>query len=282
MADKETIKAMKIMAANIRIETIRQMMKIGFGHIGGSMSIADLAGVLYGDVMAVDPQNPEWEGRDMLVCSKGHAGPTLYAALALRGFFPMDWLDTLNAPGTSLPSHCDKSKTPGIDMTTGSLGQGLSAAVGLTLAAREGGKGNYTYCIVGDGECQEGQIWEAAMMAAQYKLDHLITFVDFNNKQIDGTIAMVNDITNFTERFKAFRWNACEVDGHNVDAIWEAIQQAKQNNGAPSVIVLKTVKGKGCSFIEHLSYNHHIPMPIQECKDEIQRLSGEIARIKQE
>jgi transketolase len=280
--DKEKIRAMRLMSAKVRLETIRQMMVIGFGHIGGSMSIVEVIGALYGGLMRLDPQNPRWDGRDMLVCSKGHAGPALYAALALRGFFPMEWLDTLNQPGTRLPSHCDRTKTPGIDLTTGSLGQGLSGAVGLALAACAGGKDSYTYCIIGDGESQEGQIWEAAMAAAHYKLDHLVCFIDKNNKQIDGTVAEVNDITNFSERFTAFRWEAREVDGHDVGAIAEAVEKAKARSGRPSAIVLNTIKGKGCSFVEQLGYNHHIPMPRSECEAEIARLREEIARIEKE
>jgi transketolase len=278
----EKIRAMRLMAARVRLETIRQMMVIGFGHIGGSMSIVEVVGVLYGGEMRLDPQNPQWEDRDKLVCSKGHAGPAIYAALALRGFFPMDWLDTLNQPGTKLPSHCDRTKTPGIDMTTGSLGQGLSGAVGLAMAGCADGKDCYTYCIVGDGESQEGQIWEAAMVASHYKLDHLLCFIDKNNKQIDGTIEQVNDITNFSERFTAFRWNTYEVDGHDITAIAETIKQAKAHPGRPSAIVLNTIKGKGCSFVESLGYNHHLPMPRPECEREIARLREEIAKIESE
>jgi transketolase len=258
------------------------MMTIGFGHIGGSMSIADLVGVLYGGEMRIDSKNPTWPERDKLVCSKGHAGPALYSALALRGFFPMEWLDTLNKPGTNLPSHCDRTKTPGIDLTTGSLGQGLSGAVGFALASKAVSYDSYTYCIMGDGECQEGQIWEAAMVAAHYKLDHLIGFIDFNNKQIDGTIVDVNDITNFIERFTSFRWNSFEADGHNVAEITGAIAKAKASTGKPSVIVLHTIKGKGCSFIEKLGYNHHIPMPRAESEAEITRLRQEAAEIEKE
>jgi transketolase len=282
MVDNNKTRAMRLMAAKVRLETIHQMMVIGFGHIGGAMSIADVVGVLYGGEMKLDPKNPLWEERDKLVCSKGHAGPAIYSALALRGYFPMDWLDTLNRSGTNLPSHCDRTKTPGMDMTTGSLGQGLSSAIGLALAARDDGKNSYTYCIVGDGECQEGQIWEAAMVAAQYKLDHLICFVDYNDKQIDGTLEQVNDITNFVERFTAFRWNACEVDGHDAAAILDAIGKAKASTGKPSVIVLRTIKGKGCTFIESLGYNHHLPMPRPECEAEIARLREEIAQIEKE
>jgi transketolase len=281
MADKERIKAMRIMATNIRIATIRQMMSIGFGHIGGSMSIADVLGVLYGGEMKVDPKKPAWPERDKLVCSKGHAGPAVYAALAIRGFFPDEWLETMNKGGTNLPSHCDMNKTPGIDMTTGSLGQGLSSATGLALAAAANGYNCYTYCIMGDGECDEGNIWEAAMAAAHYKLDHLIGFIDNNGLQIDGTIAMVNDIANFGERFSAFRWNAYEVDGHNIAEIAAAIEKAKANPGKPSLIVLKTIKGKGCQFVEK-GYNHHIPMPREQCEEEIARLRQEVAEIEKE
>ena len=285
MVDAQKLKAMRLMAVKIRLETIRQMMVLGFGHIGGSMSIVEVAGALYGGMMRVDPANPGWEDRDMLVCSKGHAGPALYAALALRGFFPMNWLDTLNKPNTKLPSHCDRNKTPGIDMTTGSLGQGLSAAVGLALSVKADGRDSYVYCIVGDGECQEGQIWKAAMVAAHYKLNNLICFVDNNNKQIDGSIAEVNDITNFAERFSAFRWNAREINGHDVPAIAEAIEGAKAEaaqSGKPQALVLHTVKGKGCSFVESLGYNHHIPMPRPGCEAEITRLREELARIERE
>lgn len=279
MSENEAIRSTKVMATKIRIETIRQMMEIGFGHIGGCMSIADLLGVLYGGVMKFDPQDPNWDERDYFVCSKGHAGPVVYSALALNGFFPMDWLKTLNKPGTKLPSHCDRTKTPGIDMTAGSLGQGFSAAVGIAMGARISGKSSYTYAVAGDGECQEGQIWEAAMYAAHLKLDHLILFIDKNNKQIDGTIAEINDITNFTERFKSFNWHVQEVDGHDCEAIYNAIQKAKQEKGKPSAIVLNTIKGKGCSFVENLGYNHHIDMPQKESEAEILRLEEYLKTI---
>lgn len=277
---KTTTKSMQIMSARIRIETIRQMMEIGFGHIGGSMSIADLLGVLYGGAMKFDPQNPHWGERDYFVCSKGHAGPAVYAALALNGFFPMDWLQTLNAPGTKLPSHCDRTKTPGIDMTAGSLGLGVSAAAGIALGARISGSNSYTYVVAGDGECQEGQIWEALMFAAHYKLDRLILFVDENKMQIDGTIAQVNDITNFTERFESFNWHVQKIDGHDCASIYRAIQEAKQLEGKPSAIILDTIKGKGCSFTLKLSHNHHIPMRREACEAEIRSLEEFISSIE--
>jgi transketolase len=170
--------AMRRLSADIRIETVRSLAAAGFGHIGGSASIADVLAVLYGGVMRIDPENPRWDERDWLVLSKGHCGPALYAALALKGFFPMEWLKTVNQAGTRLPSHADRTKTPGIDMTAGSLGQGLSAAAGIALGNRLQGFDSYTYCIVGDGELNEGQIWEALQAANQFHLDHLIVFVD--------------------------------------------------------------------------------------------------------
>jgi transketolase len=282
MAKKDRIKNMKILATGIRIETIRQMAEIGFGHIGGSMSIADLLAVLYGGVMRLDPKTPDWEDRDFFVCSKGHAGPAVYAALALRGFFPMEWLSTLNRPGTNLPSHVDRTKTPGIDMTMGSLGHGLSVAVGLALGSRASGKENRVYVLVGDGESQEGQIWEAAMVAAHRKLSRLTCFVDFNNRQIDGTLQEVNDISNFTERYAAFGWHTQEVDGHDCAAIADAIEFAKMEERRPSAIVLRTKKGKGCFFVEDLDYNHHVPMPKEESLDAISRLEKLLAELEQE
>jgi transketolase len=276
MANEERVRAMKLMSAKIRIETIKQMTEIGFGHIGGSMSIADVLGVLYGDVMHLEPNDPGWKDRDYLVCSKGHAGPAVYAALALRGYFPMNWLKTLNRPQTNLPSHCDRTKTPGIDMTTGSLGQGLSAAAGIALGNRIEHRDNYTYAIVGDGECDEGQIWEAAMAAGHYKLSNLIAFVDYNGIQIDGPVEMINDITNFAERFSAFRWHAQEVDGHDVAAIDGAITRAKAVKDKPSVIVLKTVKGQGCAYVVSMSYNHHIPMPKDKLEESLRILEEEV------
>ncbi|MDR1211332.1 MAG: transketolase [Spirochaetaceae bacterium] len=276
MANDERVIAMKVMSAKIRIETICQMTEIGFGHIGGSMSIADVLGVLYGGVMRIEPKNPGWKDRDYLVCSKGHAGPAIYSALALKGYFPMDWLKTLNKPQTNLPSHCDRLRTPGIDMTTGSLGQGLSAAAGIALGNRIDNRDNYTYAIMGDGECEEGQIWEAAMTAGHYKLSNLIAFVDYNGIQIDGPVEMVNNITNFAERFGAFRWHTQEVDGHDVAAIDEAVTKAKAVKDKPSVIVLKTVKGQGCAYVVSMSYNHHIPMPKDKLEESLRILEAEI------
>ena len=234
MLTQEKERELQNFAREIRIQTIRQIGIRGFGHIGGCMSIADLLSVLYGEDMKYDPQNPSWEGRDWLVCSKGHAGPAIYAALALKGFFPMEWMETLNQPGTNLPSHCDRRKTPGIDMTTGSLGQGLSIAAGIAQAYLLNEKKNTVYCIMGDGESQEGQNWEAILYAAQQKLGNLILFVDDNKAQIDGYVSQINEMESYVDKFKSFHWDAVEINGHDYNAIHEAILNAKAVQDKPS------------------------------------------------
>jgi transketolase len=259
---------LKEFAKEIRIYTIEQMAKRGFGHVGGAMSICDLLSVLYGKQMKFDPKNPQWEGRDWLICSKGHAGPAIYAALALKGFFPKEWLKTLNQPGTNLPSHCDHKKTPGIDVTTGSLGQGLSVAAGIALAHKTDGKENQVYCIIGDGESQEGQNWEAIMFAAQQKLDNLVLFIDNNKQQLDNMTKEICNMESFAEKLESFHWNVEEVDGHDLEAIDGAIERAR-NSKRPYGIVLNTKKGKGCNFAENILKNHHINVPEQKAKEAI-------------
>ena len=249
---------LKEFAANIRSETIKMISKIGVGHVGGCLSIADVVACLYGGVMKIDPKNPKWEERDRFILSKGHAGPAEYAALALKGYFPMEMLDTLNQPPTNLPSHTDMNRTPGVDMTTGSLGQGISAAVGIALGCRLKGLDNYTYVIVGDGEAQEGQVWEAAMFAGAKNLNHLIAFVDYNGKQIDGTVEQVGGKPHFEEKFAACNWNVLTVeDGNDVAQIWAAIEEAKEEPEKPTAIILQTVKGKGWKYAEELENNHN-------------------------
>lgn len=252
------IEAMRRLSADIRIETIRMLAEAGFGHIGGSASIADVLGVLYGGVMKIDPANPGWEERDWLVLSKGHCGPALYAALALKGFFPMDWLKTVNKGGTRLPSHADRRRTPGVDMTTGSLGQGISAAVGIALGNKVKGLDNYTYCIVGDGEINEGQVWEAAQTANSFRLGHFILFVDWNKKQLDGELDFVNPPLDIGGKFAAFGFQPQTVIGYDIEAIFHAVSRAKACTDKPSVIVLDTMKGLGVSFAERESFNHYM------------------------
>lgn len=246
-----------------RSKQIRRLMltsihSIGVGHVGGCLSIADLLSVLYfGDIMKVDPKNPAMNGRDRLVVSKGHAGPAVYAALAAKGFFPEEQLVTLNKLGTSLPSHCDMNKTPGIDMTTGSLGQGFSCAVGVAIGSKIKGDGATIYTVIGDGESQEGQIWEAAMLAAHKKLDNLIAFTDWNKYQIDGSVEEVNSLGDLKAKWQSFGWNVYRIDGHNHEAIKSAIFLAKQTCGKPTMILLDTIKGKGVSFVEAAGAGNH-------------------------
>jgi transketolase len=277
MISKEKVRELERFALEIRIETIRAIGHLGFGHLGGAMSVVEVLAVLYGGVMKIDPANPGWEGRDWLVCSKGHAGPAVYSTLALKGYFPLSMLKTLNTPGTRLPSHCDKNLTPGVDMTTGSLGQGSSAAAGIALGNRLKGRNNKTFLILGDGELQEGQVWEAALFAAQQKLDNLIAFVDYNKQQLDGYVRDINNLGDVRAKFESFGWHAREVDGHSIEQIWEAVEAAGEVKDQPSVIVLHTVKGKGCSFAEGIVDNHHMIVNEQQIKESLAALEEILA-----
>lgn len=221
---------------------------VGKGHVGGAMSIIELLYVLYYEKMNIDPSNPKMEGRDRLVVSKGHAGPAVYATLAHKGYFPKEQLYTLNKIGTKLPSHCDMNQTVGIDMTTGSLGQGFSCAVGVAIGSKLKKDDARIYTIIGDGESQEGQIWEAAMYAAHRKLDNLIAFTDYNKLQIDGKVDDICSLGDLAAKWRSFGWYVQEIDGHDCDAIANAIDNARACNGQPSMIILDTIKGKGISF----------------------------------
>lgn len=250
----------------IRRMTVECIGSIGSGHIGGSMSIVELLKVLYFDKMNIDPENPKMEGRDRLVVSKGHAGPAVYSTLALKGFFPKEWLLTLNKLGTNLPSHCDMNKTPGIDMTAGSLGQGFSCAVGIAIGSKLKKDKATIYAILGDGESQEGQVWEAAMLAASKKLDNLIAFTDKNGMQIDGNTDDVNSLGDLKAKWKAFGWYTQEIDGHDTKAISDAIDNAKKHR-KPSMIILDTIKGKGVSFAEQAGFKcHSMALPEDKVK----------------
>ena len=246
----------KKFATQIRIGVVEEMRARGFGHIGGSLSVCDVLSVLYEGVMRYDPKDPKWPDRDKLVVSKGHAGPAVYATLALKGFFPYDMLATLNQPGTNLPSHCDMNKTIGIDMTAGSLAQGFSAAIGMALACRLDKRSNRIYTIIGDGESQEGQIWEAAMYAGNQKLSNLIAFCDNNGMQIDGTTNEINSIEPIADKWTAFKWNVITCCGHDVEAIDAAIAAAHAETERPTMIILNTVKGKGANFCEGTVASH--------------------------
>ena len=274
MKDKAYFRKLERFAADIRIETIKMFAEAGYGHIGGSMSIADVLGVLYGGIMEVDPENPLWEKRDRLVLSKGHCGPALYSALAPRGFFPLEELKTLNKGGTNLPSHCDRLKTIGIDMTTGSLGQGASVAMGIAMGVRMKGLKCYTYLIIGDGELQEGQVWEAVQFASHRKLDRLIAFIDYNKKQLDGRVEDICRPLDIPAKFESFGWHAQTVKGYDVKEIYEAIHIAKQETGRPSVIVLDTEKGKGCNFAEKAEFNHYMVITHEMAVDAIREIES--------
>ena len=249
---------MKNFSKEIRIEVLKMLKKRGFGHLGGSMSIVETLSVLYSGVMKLDPKNPTWDDRDYLVLSKGHAGPALYSTLALKGYFNKSILQTLNNNGTSLPSHCDRILTPGIDMTTGSLGQGISSAVGIAMGLKIEEKENYVYSIVGDGELNEGQCYEAFQFAFHNKLDNLIVFVDENKIQLDGFTTDIINQLDIAAKVRSFGFNTVRVDGHNEEAIKEAILAAKNVKDVPTCIVLDTVKGKGVPDFENLVSNHHI------------------------
>jgi transketolase len=260
---------LEIFAETIRLETLKEFKELGFGHVGGAMSIIETFAVLYGGVMKIKPENPRWEDRDWLVVSKGHSGPALYATLALKGYFPLDELKTLNKPKTNLPSHCDRNKTIGVDMTTGSLGQGISTAIGVALGNRLDKRQSYTYLILGDGECDEGQVWEGALFAAHHKVENLIAFIDYNKQQLDGYTKDILDLGNIAAKFREFGWHVQDIDGADIAQIYEAIDKAKKANGVPSVIVLNTVKGKGCTFAEGILYNHHMAVTKEQADEAI-------------
>lgn len=249
-------KSLKILATKIRKHAIEGVYSAASGHPGGSLSISDLLALLYFEVMNVDPKNPKDENRDRFVLSKGHCAPALYGALAERGFFPTEDIKTLRQIDSYLQGHPDMKGVPGVDMSTGSLGQGISAANGMALAGKMDKRNYHVYTVLGDGELEEGQVWEAAMFASHYKLDNLTAFVDFNGLQIDGKITDVMSPCPIDEKFKAFGWDVRVVDGHDLDALRQNIKEAAATVGKPSVIIMKTTKGKGVSFMENVASWH--------------------------
>ncbi len=250
-------------ATNVRIGIIKGVHAAKAGHPGGSLSCADIITYLYFNEMNIDPKNPKMESRDRFVLSKGHAAPALYSVLAHRGFFPVEELITLRKYDSRLQGHPDMKNIPGVDMSSGSLGQGISTAVGMALSSKHFESGFRVYTVLGDGEIEEGQVWEAAMFAANKKLDNLIAFVDCNNLQIDGTCDEVNSPYPVDKKFEAFGWNVITIDGHDFDQIETALNEAKQVKGKPTAIVAKTVKGKGVSFMEN-AVNWHGSAPNDE------------------
>jgi transketolase len=273
-------KDLRIFAAQIRIALLEELKARGFGHVGGSLSICDLLAVLYGKVMNYKPEDPKWADRDKVVSSKGHAGPALYATLALKGFFPMDELKTLNRPGTNLPSHCDKNKTIGIDCTTGSLGQGTSQAVGMALGDKLKGRPSRTFLIVGDGEIDEGQCWEAAMFTAAKKVNNLVWIVDDNKRQLDGPTAEILPTFDLRAKFEAFGFDAVRVPGNDVEALYEALTKIPEDK--PIAIIMDNVKGSGVKAVEETPANHSMTVNAETWDSYIAAVKADLEAIEKE
>lgn len=252
-----SIAELETIARRLRRHAIRMIAEANSGHPGGSLSAADLVTALYfGGLLRHDPQRPDWPDRDRFILSKGHGVPILYAALAERGYFPVDELLTLRQVDSRLQGHPVQGVTPGVEASTGSLGQGLSIGIGHAIAGRLDGKSFRTYVLLGDGECQEGQVWEAAMAGANYELDTLTAIVDFNRYQLDGAVEDIQSLQPFAEKWTAFGWNVIEIDGHDMSAVVDALAQAAAHRGQPTCIIATTVKGKGVSFMEHNNEFH--------------------------
>lgn len=245
-------------ATEIRVETLKALTNLGFGHYGGSMSVVETLAVLYGAVMNVDPADPEWPERDNFVLSKGHAGPALYSALALKGYFPREDLATLNQNGTHFPSHPDRLLTRGVDATTGSLGQGVSIATGMALAHRLAGRKNRVFCILGDGELNEGQCWEAFQFIAHHNLNNLTLFIDYNKQQLDGTLDEVIKPFDLKAKFSAFGFDVVSVKGDDIAAIYDVVAPVRVGEQRPRVVMLDSIKGQGVAYIEQLPNSHHL------------------------
>ncbi|SHI09013.1 transketolase [Sporanaerobacter acetigenes] len=265
---------LKSIAKSLRINIIKMLEKSQSGHPGGSLSACEILTALYFKEMDIDPKNPHWEDRDRFVLSKGHGAPVLYAVLAERGYFPREELNSLRKINSMLQGHPDMKGTPGVDMTTGSLGQGLSAASGMALAGKIDKKDYRVYALVGDGEVQEGIIWEAAMSAAHYKLDNLTVFMDHNGLQIDGKNEDVMNIEPIDEKFKAFGWHVIKIDGHNFEEIFAALEEAKNTKGKPTMIIASTVKGKGVSFMENQAGWHGKAPSSEQAQQALEELGG--------
>lgn len=257
-------------ARQIRVETLKALTHLGFGHYGGSMSVVETLAVLYGEVMRIDPGCPDWPERDYFVLSKGHAGPALYSTLALKGYFPVEQLLTLNQNGTSLPSHPDRLKTRGVDATTGSLGQGISIAAGIALPHKLAKRHNRVFCIVGDGELNEGQCWEAFQFIAHHRLNNLTIFVDWNKQQLDGELDDIIRAFSLSEKFTAFGFDAVTVKGDDIAGLLAVVKPQRQADQRPLVVILDSIKGQGVPYLEQLSNSHHLRLSAQT-KQELQQ-----------
>jgi transketolase len=270
---------LKKTANTIRLNIIKMLKPAKSGHPGGSLSAADILATLYFREMRINPQEPNWPERDRFVLCKGHAAPVLYAALAEKGYFPKEELLGLRQTGRMLQGHPDMKKTPGVDMSTGSLGQGLSAANGMALAGKLDGKDYRVYALLGDGEMGEGQVWEAGMAAAHYKLDNLTAIIDLNGLQIDGRTDDVMSSTPLSAKWRAFGWHVLEVDGHNLDELTTAFEEAKKVKGKPTMIIARTIKGKGVSFMEDQAGWHGTAPNPEQCDYAQKELEEEAANL---
>lgn len=278
--DKQEKKNLELMAYRIRKDAVTAVYSAASGHPGGSLSIAEILAALYFKEMNIDPKNPQMENRDRLVLSKGHCSPALYGALAERGYFPVEDLKTFRKTDSYLEGHPDKKKVPGVDMSSGSLGQGISAANGMALAAKMDHKDYRVYTILGDGEIQEGQVWEAAMFAAHYKLDNLTAFVDSNGLQIDGCVDDVMSPNPIDKKFEAFGWHVLVIDGNDMDQVVDAIEKAKVHKGQPTMIVCKTVKGKGVSYMENQAGWHGSAPNQEQYEQAVKELDEKIKELE--
>ena len=271
----KSLDELKSISTEIRKDIVKMLTESASGHPGGSLSATDIMTVLFFKEMNLDPNNEKDPNRDRFVLSKGHAAPVLYSTLARRGYFPVEELSTLRKFKSRLQGHPSIQYLPGIDMSTGSLGQGISAAVGMALAGKIDKKDYRVYTILGDGELEEGQVWEASMCAAHYKLNNLTAFIDFNGLQIDGDITKVMNPCPIDKKFEAFGWNVLVIDGHNYEEIIDAIEKAKECKDKPTAVVCKTIKGKGISFMENQAEWHGIAPSREQCEAALKELGGE-------
>lgn len=272
--DLKELELLKEKARTIRCHIVRTISNAGVGHPGGSLSATDILTALYFHVMHIDPQRPNWEERDRFVLSKGHGACGLYATLAERGFFPPELLSTFGRIDSRLQVHPDMHMLPGVEISTGALGQGISAALGMAMAAKMDGKDIHVYCIIGDGENQEGQVWEAAEAAAHHKVDNLTVILDYNGVQLMGLVKDICEIAPIAEKWRSFNWNVIETDGHDIAQLVESLESARNSKGKPTIIIARTVKGKGVSFMEGKSAWHGKPPNPSELAQALQELQN--------
>ncbi len=273
------IQELKEMARTLRRDVVTMVHKAGSGHPGGSLSSAEILTALYfGGVMRIDPADPDWEGRDRFILSKGHVAPVVYSALARRGYFPVEELWTLRKLGSILQGHPHKQSTPGLDCSSGSLGQGLSVSNGLAIGFKKQGRDNRVYCLLGDGEMQEGQVWEAMMTAAQHHLDNVCAILDYNLVQLDGNVPDIKDLGDIAAKWHDFGWNVIQLDGHDMEQVMDAFRLAKAYKGKPTVLIARCVKGKGVSFMENDCSWHGAAPNAEQLAQALAEIGGEVEK----